>query len=190
MCDSNLRLVAWIDGELPESEAAAVERHLPSCEDCRQSASAYEDASRGFSVYYAAATRPNPATGSLRRVPRWVAIAAAAAATIVVALLLLPRAQKQPPATPQLATVTAPIVSQTDPEPVEPARSVKLGAKRHVVHHRQPLHEDWAIAQPAIQIAIPADSMFPPGAVPEGVAYIASVSFAADGSVQGFRLHP
>ena len=188
MCDLNLHLVAWIDGELPESEAAAVEQHVQSCSDCRQRVSAYEDASRGFSVYYAAATHPNPATGSMRRVPRWVAIASTAA--VVIALLLLPSAQKQPPATPQLAKITAPIVTQTNPEPVEPVRFLKPIAKRHVSPHRQPVRDDWALAQTAIQIAIPADSMFPPGAVPEGVAYIASISFAADGSVQGFRLHP
>jgi hypothetical protein len=49
---------------------------------------------------------------------------------------------------------------------------------------------DWAMAEPAIQIAIPADAMFPPGAVPEGMTYIANLSLAADGSVQGFRLRP
>ena len=190
MCNLNLPLVAWIDGELPESEATAVERHLLSCSDCRQSVSSYEGASRGFSIYYAAATRRNPATGSLHRVPRWVAVAAASAAAIVIALLLLPRAEKQSPATPEVAKVASPIELGTHPTPPTPAPRVQQAAKRRVAHHRQPLHEDWAIAQPAIQIAIPADSMFPPGAVPEGVAYIASVSFAADGSVQGFRLHP
>jgi hypothetical protein len=43
------------------------------------------------------------------------------------------------------------------------------------------------MADPAVQIAIPADAMFPPGAVPEGVTYIANVSLT-DGSVQGIRL--
>jgi hypothetical protein len=46
------------------------------------------------------------------------------------------------------------------------------------------------MAEPAIQIAIPADAMFPHGAVPEGMTYIANLSLAADGSVQGFRLRP
>ena len=45
------------------------------------------------------------------------------------------------------------------------------------------------MADPAIQIAIPADSMFPPGAVPEGVNFVASLSLA-DGSVQAIRLQP
>ena len=46
------------------------------------------------------------------------------------------------------------------------------------------------MADPAIQIAIPADAMFPPGAVPEGVTYIANLSLTSDGSVQGLRLQP
>ncbi len=33
-----------------------------------------------------------------------------------------------------------------------------------------------------VQIAIPADAMFPPGAVPAGFSYITEVSFAPDGS--------
>jgi len=49
---------------------------------------------------------------------------------------------------------------------------------------------DWAMAEPAIQIAIPADAMFPPGAVPQGINYIANVSLGADGTVQGIRLQP
>jgi hypothetical protein len=49
---------------------------------------------------------------------------------------------------------------------------------------------DWAMAEPAIQIAIPADAMFPPGAVPEGVTYIANVSLGGNGTVQALRIQP
>ena len=47
---------------------------------------------------------------------------------------------------------------------------------------------EWAMTEPAIQIAIPADAIFPPGAVPEGVTYIANVSLGPDGVVQGIQL--
>jgi hypothetical protein len=40
----------------------------------------------------------------------------------------------------------------------------------------------------AIQIAIPAEAMFPPGAMPAGVNFIADLRIAADGSVQQVRL--
>ena len=48
----------------------------------------------------------------------------------------------------------------------------------------------WTPAEPAIQIAIPAAAMFPPGAVPEGLTFIADVTIAADGSAQRLRLRP
>jgi hypothetical protein len=40
----------------------------------------------------------------------------------------------------------------------------------------------------AIQIAIPAEAMFPPGAMPAGVNFIADLRIAPDGSVQQVRL--
>jgi hypothetical protein len=41
-----------------------------------------------------------------------------------------------------------------------------------------------------IQIAIPADEMFPPGAVPEGMHFVADLTIAADGSAERLRLRP
>ena len=49
---------------------------------------------------------------------------------------------------------------------------------------------NWAPAEPAIEIAIPAESMFPPGAVPEGVTFTAELRIGADGSAQQMRLRP
>ena len=191
MCNLNLPLVAWIDGELPASEAVAVAHHVQGCTDCRARASGYENVTRDFAGYYTAATRAACAIKPPRRVPSWVPFAAAAAAVAVVGvLLLLPRAKTPAPAAPQVANVTTPVQTVTTQRSIEPAQRVRPVAKRAASPRRQPMRRDWAIAQPTIQIAIPADSVFPPGAVPEGVAYIANVSFAADGSVQRFRLRP
>ena len=44
--------------------------------------------------------------------------------------------------------------------------------------------------EPVIQIAIPADEMFPPGAVPEGMHFAADLMIAADGSAERLRLRP
>jgi anti-sigma factor RsiW len=193
MCDMNLRLVAWIDGELPDDEGVTVEQHVQSCAECRQSVAAYKAASGDFAGYYAAATQLAPETQSPRKMPRWIPLAVAAAAAVaVVAFVVLLRTPKQTAAAPapQSAKVTTPVAPEPTADPVEQAQPAAIAAKRRPVPRRNHLlHEDWAIGQPAIQIAIPADSVFPPGAVPEGVAYIANVSFAADGSVQGFRLH-
>jgi hypothetical protein len=40
----------------------------------------------------------------------------------------------------------------------------------------------------AVQIAIPADAMFPPGAVPNGMNWNAELIIAPDGSVKQVRL--
>jgi hypothetical protein len=45
-------------------------------------------------------------------------------------------------------------------------------------------------AQPTIEIAIPSDALFPPGAVPEGFAFVADLSLAQDGSPAELALRP
>jgi len=46
----------------------------------------------------------------------------------------------------------------------------------------------WQPTESAVQIAIPADAMFAPGAVPKGMNFIAELSIAPDGSVKQVRL--
>jgi anti-sigma factor RsiW len=43
--------MAWLDGELPEEEAAAVARHVAGCRECRDRADAFERASDRFAAY-------------------------------------------------------------------------------------------------------------------------------------------
>ena len=45
------KLIAWMDGELPERDAAEVERHLRECAECRECVAAYEQASGAFEAY-------------------------------------------------------------------------------------------------------------------------------------------
>ena len=184
MCDFEGRLVAWMDGELAENEAAEIDQHVGVCEECRAQLSAYEEVSRGFAVYYDASTRTATAADAHRKLPLWVPIAAAAAVAAVLLLALLPRSVKQLPSPPLVALAATPTVQETVTKPVKPMQP------RHIATRRKAPRASWAMAEPAIQIAIPADAMFPPGAVPEGVTYVANLSFAADGSVQGFRLQP
>lgn len=49
---------------------------------------------------------------------------------------------------------------------------------------------DLAAPEPAIEIAIPSEAMFPPGAVPEGMSFVADVTLGADGSAERVRLQP
>jgi anti-sigma factor RsiW len=185
MCDFSIPLVAWMDGELAENDAVKVERHLQGCAECRQRIAAYEKVSLDFAACYSAATQTAVATQPHRKLPLWVpAVVATAAAAVIVLLALLPRAAKPAPQVPQVAVAATPSVGpETPPTPLKPA------AKRPVVAHRKRPATNWTMAAPAIQIAIPADSMFPPGAVPEGVNFVANLSLA-DGSVQAIRLQP
>jgi len=179
MCDVSGRLVAWMDGELPENEAAVIEQHVRACSECRDRVVRYEEVSHQFASYYEAA-----AAMRTRKLPRWVPVVGAAAAAAVLLLALLPRSMKPVPAVRQVAVAPPPVAVRTAATPLKPA------ANHHVAAHRRAPRANWAMAQPAIQIAIPAEAMFPPGAVPEGVHYIANLSLAADGSVQGLRLQP
>jgi hypothetical protein len=185
MCDFSGPLIAWMDGELAEHEAAAIEQHVKACADCRAQVAAYEDASRDFVAYYEATTQTTSATKPNRKLPRWAPVVVATGAVAALLLLaLLPRAAKLAPPVPQMTVAAVPpVLSETPVSPLKPA------GKRHVAAHRKSPAANWAMANPAIQIAIPADSMFPPGAVPEGVTYVANLSLT-DGSLQGIRLQP
>lgn len=183
MCDFKGRLVVWMDGELPENEAAVIEQHVRTCADCRDRIATYAEVSHRFSSYYYGVVTQT-AMRTPRQLRRWVPVAAAAAAASVLVLALLPRSVEQAPAAPQVAQAPPPIAVETV------AQTVKQVQRRHVPAHIRAPRANWAMAQPAIQIAIPAEAMFPPGAVPEGVNYIANLSLAADGSVQGLRLQP
>ncbi len=173
-----------MDGELAENEAAEIERHVAACAECRVRVVSYEEASQGFAAYYDTTTQTTLAAQPHRKLPRWAPVAAVAAvAAVIVLLALLPRTSKQVPPNPQVATAQPPIAVQPAIQPLTPVH------RAHVATHRKAPAANWAMAEPAIQIAVPADSMFPPGAVPEGVNFVANLSLA-DGSVQAIRLQP
>jgi anti-sigma factor RsiW len=181
MCEYPGNLMAWLDQELPQDEAAEVERHVQTCKECRGQLAHYEQVSRTFDAYCAAAM----AAKMRRSVPGWVPLLAGAGVALAVLLLAFPRSRVEPP--PVRALTAAPPrarVGGTEPAP------------RKTIHGRHavpPVHEqaaEWVSAEPAVQIAIPAEAMFPPGAVPEGMNFIAELSIAPDGSVERLRLRP
>jgi len=198
MCDFSGKLIAWLDHELPAEEAAEVERHLGLCSECRTNVDAYKRVSGEFDAYCDAAT----AASAHRGVPRWapVAIATAAAVALVALFLAMPRKRVRPPAFPpgQVAVADLPHGDVT----TVPASSAVI----HGVHRRHSgtttkvqsvnaniVNDQNAYSQPdepMIQIAIPADEMFPPGAVPEGMQFVADVTIAPDGSAERMRLRP
>jgi hypothetical protein len=231
MCDFSGKLIAWMDGELPEREATFVERHLDGCAGCRSRLRAYRQASSAFDAYCDASTDwkgTATAPPARRGAPPWMPIAAGAAAAIAAFLGLLlalpPHRRGRGPVT--NAAITATSISSVPAQSkaaasvtmapgreevrsangstMEPAAANathgKLMRREHaaaakLVHHtlaaRGPVPSaELQPAQPAIEIAIPMDAMFPPGAVPEGVSFVADVTLGADGSAERLRLQP
>jgi hypothetical protein len=185
MCDYSGKLIAWLDRELDDEQMAAVRRHIQECLECRTQLANCEQVSKAFDVYCDAAM----AVESPRRQPRWVpvlsAVAAVALAATLAMVMLRPRVKPTAPATPGAALVARPnVVSETTP-------AVSKRKRRwHMASHVRAQAANWLPPEPAIQIAIPAEAMFPPGAVPEGLNFTADVSFGPDGSAQQIRLRP
>jgi hypothetical protein len=187
MCEFSDRLIAWLDGELPVDEAAAIESHLVGCADCRERASAYEEASALFTAYRDAAARermnrPRPAQP-------WLPIAGAVAAALAI-FLIAPRQ----PAADETARPLANARGSEMPKPSHDRKEAviqRMTARRHRARPRMPAQNAaWAPDVPMVPIAIPADALFAPGAIPDGIDFLAELSFAADGSPRGLRLRP
>ena len=192
MCDGQAKLVAWLDRELPAQEASAVEHHVERCEECRHWAAKYRHLSETFDDYCDALMAPK-APG---RVPRWVPVLASSVVAASLMLLVFLRTRVEPPPVfaPTIATATGPVPG---PSPaVEFASAAapaphKAAVRRRHTSQAQRVQERATQGQPmdtAIQIAIPAEAMFPPGAMPAGINFVADLRIAPDGSVQQVRL--
>jgi len=210
MCEFSGKLIAWMDGELREGETAFVERHLDGCAECRSRLATYRQASSAFDAYCDASidTRePATAPEARRGIPQWMPIAAGVAAAVVALLLLLPRDRVGHGPVFTTAATTAPSkeeIGSADVSTAEPAAAdttrVKGSRQEHVASVKLMQHKPAARgpvqsaellpAEPAIEITIPSDAVFPPGAVPEGVSFVADVTLGADGSAERLRLEP
>ena len=199
MCEFSGQLIAWLDRELPAEDAADVERHLELCAECRSCVEAYRQVTTAFDQYcdaYCEASRASVAGGKgRRRVLRAWEAAALGAAAIAALFLFVAREHVQR-------------LSVRAPEPV--ASTPIVSQRTETTHATQPPHATAARAQrsgqatpplkigegnevssePALEIAIPADAILPPGAVPEGVSFDADVTIAPDGSAQQINLTP
>jgi anti-sigma factor RsiW len=198
MCDFSGKLIAWLDRELPAEEAAEVERHLEACSRCRGNVDAFKRVGSEFDAYCDEAIAPIAPRG----MPRWAPVVSAAGAVAALAALFLalPRTRVEPPALhpPQVAGTASPtVVAKVLPAAVRPTQRVH---RRHPVASVQIQNDNSAPAQnqnsyilpdePVIQIAISADEMFPPGAVPDGMHFFADLTIGADGSAERLRLRP
>lgn len=175
MCEYSGKLIAWLDHELPDQEATNVEWHIGQCAECRAAVAAYQEVSDAFLICCEAAMVAPPRRNS--RIWAWSGVAAAAAAAILTAILLLqPRAEKlsvyvpAPPHAPAIAFERPAFERPAfqHPEPIVRARSLRGPAQI-------PVRSQWIAVEPTVEVALPADALFPPGAVPEGFSFIADV---------------
>jgi len=183
MCEFEKRLIAWMDCEVEADEALEIERHLLVCTVCSARAGEYREVSRAFADYCEAiATRTNA-----RRL-RWAAwgATAAAAATVAIAVFMLrPRVEPLPFERPAVAETPA-MAFRT--APVNPAAPVKP-IRRPTVKRVEIPQPAWSM-EPSIEIAIPVEAVFAPGAVPPGFSFAAELTIANDGSPRALRLWP
>lgn len=184
MCDVQGKLIGWIDRELPADQAGEVERHVKRCEECRRWIATYGQVGQAFDAYCDAVM----AAKAPRRVPRWMPVLAGAVVVASVMLLAFLRTRVEPP-----PIVVPTVASASVPNP-EAAPAPELAPRKATMRrrHAAPRVDRRATeVQPmdtAIEIAIPAEAMFPPGAVPDGINFIAEVRIATDGSVKQVRL--
>jgi anti-sigma factor RsiW len=183
MCEYSRKLIAWLDRELADDQMTDVQRHLGECFACRTRLAKYEQVSKALDSYCAAVVGANV---HIRR-PSWVpalSLVAAAAVAAAFAIVLL-RPHKEQPVSVRPVVAAQPVVVP------EATRAPGKVANRQRSRPRAPAQRvNWQPAEPVIQVAIPAESMFPPGAIPEGVSFTADVSFGPDGSAQQIRLRP
>jgi len=184
--------MAWLDRELGNDEMVELERHIGACSECRSRLESYKQASATFDAYGHAVLS---AKTQQKRLP-WVPVLTTAAAAAITAtfVLVLLRARVEPPALPPPAQVQvqAPppaMVLENVPAPT-PAPSETMHRPWTTTPGTPRRTANWQPTERAIQISIPAESMFPPGAVPQGVNFLADLSIAADGSAEQIRLRP
>ena len=180
MCEYSSKLILWLDRELPLAEAEAVDHHVTECRECREQADSFRNVSDAFALYI----RESSALPA-RSNRRWLLVPAAIAAAVLVALFLrTPR---------QTRNVHTPIPQRIVQAPAIPQNALVSVAKapRPRVHRRvaKPA-APWTPGEPTIQLLIPADSLFPPGALPEGVGFVADFRLASESSPGGLISRP
>ena len=191
MCEFSGKLVAWLDRELPAGKASEVAQHLRECGDCRTELAMYEHTSAAFDTYLDAVVARN-----VRHVlPRWWVPAVGAVAAVIAAVVVLafwsPRSAQQPavPLPLSVAAVVPPVQSASAPLSVAGNR---IPRKRVVSTGPASAQDESTFlpAEPVVRITIPAEEIFPPGAVPAGVSINADLTIGPDGSVQWILLRP
>jgi len=108
-----------------------------------------------------------------------------AAAAVLALFLLRPYTHVEKP-----LAIPPPAVSYQAIVPEAPPSPIKQVHRRHSATPAHSAPAQWLPSEQAVQIAIPAEALLPPGAAPEGVNFVADLSIASDGSAQRLRFEP
>jgi anti-sigma factor RsiW len=171
-----------MDGELAAGEAAAAEQHLEECEACRERLAQYKNVSKTVASYCDAVFM----TATKRVVPIWVPVLAGAAMLAGAGMLFFMSVPKR---LEPIALARVPVLSATTVPYQSPGKAALPKTTQHQ-HRIAPVARKMAPHQQGerVQIAIPAEAIFAPGTVPEGMTVIAEMRIAPDGSVQDIRI--
>jgi len=188
MCEFSEKLIAHLDGELAAGEAAEVERHVGACAECCSRLRTYERLSHCVEAYCDAKLDASTPRTVMPGKSVLLGAGAAAVVAMVALLVVVPRLRDVPRSTviPR-AEAPAIVVAQTAHATVAP---VKKTHRRAAAAPAQVRETNWLPAEPAIRIAIPAEALLPPGAVPAGVTFVADVRIAPDGSARQMIVWP
>jgi len=209
MCELSEKLIAWLDHELPVEASAVLQSHVRGCAECRRAAEVYRTVNEAIDSYCETAilTAPKKRVGFKSRVWRSVFVGTAAAAAAVLLVFLAepverlvsikaPSADEVPVVALDKTSIPSIALEKTPIVPRVTTEAPNLVRRSPLVHRKAPLTEPpkrseslWPNQAP-VYIAIPADALFPPGAFPEGVGFVADVNLRPDGSAQRLRLQP
>jgi len=206
MCKFSENLIAWLDQELPAEQAANVARHVRACTACRGQIEVYRQLSEAIDAYCDAVLVSNAKSRSSARVRPTVFAASAVAAAAALFFLLLGPAERLrslfsagPNGVPAIARKATPVpaprvekvhseaAAEKVPKRIRSQRPSSISSPLVASPNRD---ESWLPNEAPVYIAIPADALFPPGALPDGVGFVADVNLRPDGSAQRLRLEP
>ena len=202
-----------MDREVEPCEAAELERHVAECAECRSCAAEFRRVSGAFEEYCEEVGRQWEG----RQATRMQLLLWAAAAAILLAVILgysrpqlVTREERlASPAAVGMDSATA-VTERAKAKTAEAAMSGHHTLRRAGAVHAERgaasprlcaeqgcasgsaeiAREDGLAREPAIEIAIPVEAMFPPGAVPDGLNFVADMSIGADAGAEQLRLRP
>jgi Putative zinc-finger len=217
MCEFSSKLIAWMDGELGQMEASAIEQHLEGCSECRNIFQRCREASEAFALYRDAVTTEVFAGWLNRPLPSWLLPVVGTAATIALLLLLVPKrflipvrqslnaeiVPSVPLAAPPFAaderslsgkggTQTSHLLARKSAIAEKARERTRAAAEQVLARGDEKTASESVVAtamssEPVIEVVLPADGMFPPGAMPEGMTYVANMTVAAGTEPLGAR---